>query len=111
MRIGFDAKRAFSNNTGLGNYSRDAIRVLSHYFPDNKYLLYTPKNNNNPRFSFIADKENIVNAELIDAPEEIKEEKKSEPVKEDGKTSKKEEPKEEKNKIPTASELKKKKTF
>ena len=29
MRIGFDAKRAFLNNTGLGNYSRDAIRILS----------------------------------------------------------------------------------
>ena len=39
MRIGFDAKRAFLNNTGLGNYSRDTIRVLSNYFPDNKYFL------------------------------------------------------------------------
>ncbi|MEC9209121.1 MAG: glycosyltransferase family 1 protein [Bacteroidota bacterium] len=60
MRIGFDAKRAFSNNTGLGNYSRDAIRVLSHYFPNNKYFLYTPKNNHNPRIDFIADRENTV---------------------------------------------------
>ena len=59
MRIGFDAKRAFSNNTGLGNYSRDAIRILSDYFPDNKYFLYTPKNYNNPRLSFIADRKNI----------------------------------------------------
>tara|TARA_B100000768_G_C11145491_1_gene317977 strand:+ start:282 stop:458 length:177 start_codon:yes stop_codon:yes gene_type:complete len=33
MKIGFDAKRAFLNNTGLGNYSRDAIRVLSRSFP------------------------------------------------------------------------------
>ena len=60
MRIGFDAKRAFSNNTGLGNYSRDAIRVLSHYFPNNKYLLYTPKKNKNPRLDFISDRENII---------------------------------------------------
>jgi glycosyltransferase involved in cell wall biosynthesis len=43
MKIGFDAKRAFLNNTGLGNYSRDAIRVLSHFFPENKYFLFTPK--------------------------------------------------------------------
>ena len=40
MRIGFDAKRAFLNDTGLGNYSRDAIRVLSHFYTDNKYFLY-----------------------------------------------------------------------
>ena len=28
MRIGFDAKRAFHNFRGLGNYSRDLIRIL-----------------------------------------------------------------------------------
>ena len=60
MRIGFDAKRAFSNNTGLGNYSRDTIKILSHYFPKNKHLLYTPKKNNNSRISFINDIENTV---------------------------------------------------
>jgi glycosyltransferase involved in cell wall biosynthesis len=42
MRIGFDAKRAFSNNTGLGNYSRTIINALCQYFPDNEYYLYTP---------------------------------------------------------------------
>ena len=67
MRIGFDAKRAFSNNTGLGNYSRDAIRILSDYFPDNKYFLYTPKNYNNPRLSFIADRKNT----FIRTPESL----------------------------------------
>ena len=35
MKIGFDAKRVFFNNTGLGNYSRDSVRVLSKYFPKN----------------------------------------------------------------------------
>ncbi len=53
MRIGFDAKRAFLNNTGLGNYSRDTIRVLSHYYQHNKYFLYTPKEENNSRLSFL----------------------------------------------------------
>jgi hypothetical protein len=38
MKIGFDAKRTFLNNTGLGNYSRDTIRVLSHFFPENKFF-------------------------------------------------------------------------
>ncbi len=42
MRIGFDAKRAFHNNTGLGNYSRAVINALCRLYPENKYLLYTP---------------------------------------------------------------------
>ncbi|WP_294345867.1 glycosyltransferase family 1 protein [uncultured Sphingobacterium sp.] len=43
MRIGFDAKRYFLNKTGLGNYSRDLIRILEKYAPENEYLKYTPK--------------------------------------------------------------------
>ncbi len=43
MNIGFDAKRFFHNRTGLGNYSRDLVRILAHYFPQNKYVLYNPK--------------------------------------------------------------------
>jgi len=43
MKIGFDAKRAFFNNTGLGNYSRTLIKSLSKYHPDNEYILYSPK--------------------------------------------------------------------
>ncbi len=43
MKIGFDAKRAFHNTTGLGNYSRDLIRILATYYPDNQYYLYNPK--------------------------------------------------------------------
>lgn len=43
MRIGFDAKRYFLNKTGLGNYSRDLIRIMEYYFPANDYIKYTPK--------------------------------------------------------------------
>lgn len=43
IRIGFDAKRAFYNNRGLGNYSRDLIRILSDFQPGNEYFLFTPK--------------------------------------------------------------------
>jgi glycosyltransferase involved in cell wall biosynthesis len=43
MKIGFDAKRAFHNNTGLGNYSRFAIEALLKYFPKNEYFAYSPK--------------------------------------------------------------------
>ncbi|OBX24511.1 glycosyltransferase involved in cell wall biosynthesis [Gelidibacter algens] len=43
MKIGFDAKRAFHNRSGLGNYSRDLIRMVSHFYPENQYVLYNPK--------------------------------------------------------------------
>jgi len=42
MRIGFDAKRAFYNKTGLGNYSRDLLRALFSFFPEEEYVLFTP---------------------------------------------------------------------
>ena len=35
MKIGFDAKRAFNNHRGLGNYSRDTIRILTSLAPEN----------------------------------------------------------------------------
>ncbi len=43
MKIGFDAKRAFLNQTGLGNYSRHMLESMINLFPDNKYYLYTPQ--------------------------------------------------------------------
>ncbi|MDZ7898923.1 MAG: glycosyltransferase family 1 protein [Arcicella sp.] len=43
MKIGFDAKRAFHNNTGLGNYSRFIIEALLKYVPQNECFAYTPK--------------------------------------------------------------------
>lgn len=43
MRIGFDAKRAYHNATGLGNYSRTLILSLAEYFPENEYFLFNPK--------------------------------------------------------------------
>jgi len=42
MRIGFDAKRAFFNKSGLGSYSRNLIQGLTERHPENEYLLYTP---------------------------------------------------------------------
>lgn len=43
MRLGFDAKRAFQNTTGLGNYSRDVLRILRARFPEHAYLAYGPR--------------------------------------------------------------------
>lgn len=43
MNIGFDAKRAFHNSTGLGVFSRVLINLLAEHFPQNDYFLYNPK--------------------------------------------------------------------
>lgn len=43
MVIGYDAKRAFCNNTGLGNYSRMVIRGVAEASRDNHVVLYTPR--------------------------------------------------------------------
>lgn len=42
MRIGFDAKRAAQNRTGLGNYSRFVINGLTRFTSGNEYVLYVP---------------------------------------------------------------------
>jgi glycosyltransferase involved in cell wall biosynthesis len=43
MNIGFDAKRVFHNATGLGNYSRDVLRILHRLRPEHSYFAYTPR--------------------------------------------------------------------
>lgn len=50
MRIGFDAKRAFFNRTGLGNYSRSLMAAIMNNFPENDYCLFTPKYKDNSLF-------------------------------------------------------------
>jgi len=42
MKIGFDAKRAYHNSTGLGHYSRTLISSLAKDHPGNEYILFTP---------------------------------------------------------------------
>lgn len=49
MKIGFDGKRATQNFTGLGNYSRYIIELLAKNFPNNQYLVYSPKKPGNTR--------------------------------------------------------------
>lgn len=38
-----DAKRAFHNQTGLGNYSRTLVKGLATYYPEHEYYLFNPK--------------------------------------------------------------------
>lgn len=42
MIIGYEAKRAFHNHSGLGNYSRHLINTLAAHQPENSYYLYNP---------------------------------------------------------------------
>lgn len=43
MRIGYDAKRIFHNNTGLGNYGRDIVRILNEYPTIQHFFLFNTK--------------------------------------------------------------------
>jgi glycosyltransferase involved in cell wall biosynthesis len=55
MNIGFDAKRAFHNQTGLGHYSRTLIHSLAKFYPEHQYYLFNPKRS--PVFQF--EEENV----------------------------------------------------
>lgn len=62
MTIGFDAKRAFANYTGLGNYSRYVIHSLSTYFPNHQYRLYAPKDTGSAAMKILREQPNITMA-------------------------------------------------
>ena len=59
MRIGYDAKRAVQNNTGLGNYSRHIIETLSVCYPEHSLLLFSPKKKENPRLDTLKSRKNV----------------------------------------------------
>lgn len=40
MKIAFDGKRFYGNSAGLGNYSRNLVRVLAKSFPGSSYVLF-----------------------------------------------------------------------
>jgi glycosyltransferase involved in cell wall biosynthesis len=43
MNIGFDGKRAYHNQTGLGHYSRTLTNSLAKYYPQHQYFLFNPR--------------------------------------------------------------------
>ncbi|WP_175630691.1 glycosyltransferase family 4 protein [Bacteroides acidifaciens] len=59
MRIGFDGKRAVQNKTGLGNYSRFIIDILSRFHKENQYIIYAPKPKENKVLDCILSRKNI----------------------------------------------------
>ncbi len=59
ITIAYDAKRAFANLTGLGNYSRLVIGTMAAMYPSHQYLLMTPRADSNPRIDPILMRENV----------------------------------------------------
>lgn len=59
MKIGFDGKRAVSNMTGLGNYSRLVIERIAEEYPRDWLNVYTPKLSDSPRLEKIKHLHNI----------------------------------------------------
>ncbi|NCU02995.1 MAG: glycosyltransferase family 4 protein [Chitinophagaceae bacterium] len=51
MNIGYDAKRAYHNQTGLGHYSRTLVHSLATYFPQHEYFLFNPKASSSFQFN------------------------------------------------------------
>lgn len=71
MKIAFDAKRFFHNASGLGNYSRDLVRILSQYFPENDYVLINKNKSDrgaaileNPNVHYIETSEGMMSRQL-----------------------------------------------
>ena len=59
MRIGFDAKRLFLNNRGLGSYARNLLYGLQRYGSNNNYHLYTPEIKNEHVSPSLLNSENV----------------------------------------------------
>lgn len=60
MKIGFDAKRLFSNYTGLGNYSRTLVRNLQNQFPEHEYHLYVDRIRDNKETRYFLNSKKFV---------------------------------------------------
>lgn len=59
MKIAFDAKRITHNSTGLGNYGRYIVDILSDYYPENTYDLYSPDKGKDHLRNKLREKDNI----------------------------------------------------
>ena len=57
--IAYEAKRLFTNFTGLGNYSRTLIKNLVTYYPNHQYHLFTPSVIKNTESDFFFSQPNI----------------------------------------------------
>ncbi|MCU4176727.1 glycosyltransferase family 4 protein [Carboxylicivirga sp. N1Y90] len=66
MRIGFDAKRAFFNRSGLGNYSRWYIDALTKLHPEHEYVLYKLRDEKGIDFKGLQNSEVVLPRGILD---------------------------------------------
>ncbi len=59
MKIAYDAKRAFLNSSGLGNYSRTIIKAMAHYYSSVQQFLFTPTGNSTGFYLEVKDAERL----------------------------------------------------
>lgn len=59
LTVGYDAKRAVENMTGLGNYSRYAVNILSLAYPSMQMRLYAPRERDNERLRPLLARDNV----------------------------------------------------
>jgi glycosyltransferase involved in cell wall biosynthesis len=59
MKIGFDAKRAFNNKSGLGNYSRNLIKSIVKLSPSDDYFLFNTEESRYKLQNIVEKKSNI----------------------------------------------------
>ena len=59
MIIGFDAKRLFANESGLGSYARTLVEWLSIFYPHCELRLYTPLITREDRINHYAKKKGL----------------------------------------------------
>jgi glycosyltransferase involved in cell wall biosynthesis len=59
MKIGFDAKRAFNNKSGLGNYARNLIRGIIKGNPAEDYYLFNSESSRYKLQDFLDKRSNI----------------------------------------------------
>jgi len=64
LKIGFDAKRAFQNKTGLGNYSRSVISSIANIRKQDQLYLITP-HVNTKNFNFKSNNAQVIQPPLI----------------------------------------------
>ena len=57
--VGCDAKRAVMNNTGLGNYSRYVVNIMSAAYPSTRFRLYSPAERDNDRLQPLLERDNV----------------------------------------------------
>lgn len=59
MNIGYDAKRAYLNRSGLGNYARNLLRSVIEFYPENKYTIFTPVVESTRFHNYLESKDNV----------------------------------------------------